>query len=196
MTAGRGVVHSERSSEEDMTGGSRLHGIQTWLVLPVELEETEPSFDHYAAGALPVIEKPGATVRVIAGEVYGQRSPVATSSETVYAEVDITAGASLELAIEVEELAAYVAAGEIRIGGQSITMGTMAVLNPGVAARIDAQSASKVMILGGAALPGERHLYWNLVSSRPERIEQAKDDWRDGRFDKVPGDDEFIPLPD
>lgn len=195
MTAGRGIVHSERSSEELTASGSHLHGLQTWLALPTELEETDPGFAHYAADDVPVVEMDGVVIHVVVGEAFGERSPVATSSETLYLEVDIAAGAELALAFEVDEKAVYVVEGEIRIGEETLGVGTMAVLSPSVAGRMTALENSKVMVLGGATLPGKRYLYWNLVSSSRERIQQAKDDWRNNRFDPVPGETEFIPLP-
>jgi len=193
MTAGRGIVHSERSSEELTASGSRLHGIQTWMALPTELEETDPSFQHYPAGDLPVVEQPGVIVHVIAGEAFGERAPVATSSETLYLHLNMTAQAALTLSFPVDETAVYVVSGEVQIGEDRLGVGTMAVLNPN--AEMTALEDAKVMILGGATLPGRRYLYWNLVSSARERIERAKDDWRNERFGKVPGETEFIPLP-
>ena len=194
MTAGRGIVHSERSSEELMASGSRLHGIQTWMALPTELEETDPSFVHYPDADIPVIEQPGAVAHVIAGEAFGVRSPVATSSETLYLDVDLAAQAAMVLSFPVDETAVYVVSGEVQIGGDRLGVGTMAVLNRD--AEVTAVEDAKIMILGGASLPGKRYLYWNLVSSTRERIDRAKDDWRNNRFDKVPGETEFIPLPD
>ena len=193
MTAGRGIVHSERSPEELNASGSRLHGIQTWMALPTELEETDPAFVHYPAAGLPVIERPGATIHVIAGEAFGARSPVATSSETLYLELDMSAGASMGLSFPAEETAVYVVSGNVRIGQTPLGVGTMAVLGSG--AEMTALEDAKVMVLGGATLPGKRYLYWNLVSSTRERIERAKDDWRNDRFGKVPGETESIPLP-
>lgn len=194
MTAGRGIVHSERSSEELTASGSHLHGIQTWMALPTELEETEPSFVHYPAGNLPVIEQQGSVIHVIAGTAFGERSPVTTASETLYLDVDMASQATMDLSFPVDETAVYVVAGEVQIGAERLGVGTMAVVGTG--AEMTALADAKVMVLGGATLPGKRYLYWNLVSSTRERIEQAKDDWRHDRFDKVPGETEFIPLPD
>ena len=194
MTAGRGIVHSERSSEELTASGSRLHGIQTWMALPTELEGTDPSFDHYPAEDIPVVEQPGITIHVIAGEAFDERSPVATSSETLYLDVDIASEHAMNLSFDSDETAVYVVSGEVRIGDATLGVGTMAVLNAG-GAEMTALDDAKIMVLGGATLPGKRYLYWNLVASSRECIEQAKDDWRNDRFDQVPGETEFIPLP-
>jgi len=196
MTAGRGIVHSERTPPEMLEAGSRLHGLQIWLALPLELEETEPSFTHYPAAEIPIVELPGARIQVVAGSAFGATSPVVTASDTLYLSVQMAAGSSIDIPTVADERAVYVVAGEIVIGSQSLGVGSMAVLKHGASATMRASAAATAVVLGGAALPGERHLYWNLVSSSRERIEQAKDDWRNGRFDKVPGDDEFIPLPD
>ena len=196
MTAGRGIVHSERTPPELRASGSRLHGLQIWLALPVEQEETEPSFSHYPAESIPVVESDGARVQVVAGSALGVTSPVVTSSETLYLSAQLDAGASLAVPTDVEERAVYVVSGRIRIGEQELGVGAMAVLEQGAPVRVDAVESSIAVVLGGAKLPGKRFLYWNLVSSSRERIEQAKDDWRNGRFAKVPDDDEFIPLPE
>ena len=196
MTAGRGIVHSERTPPEMFASGSRLHGLQIWLALPTEKEEIEPSFSHYASETIPIVETDGARVQVVAGSALGVTSPVVTTSETLYLSAELDAGASLDVPVDVEERAVYVVSGRIRIAESELGVGTMAVLEHGAAARVEAVEASIAVILGGAKLPGKRFLYWNLVSSSRERIEQAKDDWKNDRFDKVPGDDEFIPLPD
>jgi redox-sensitive bicupin YhaK (pirin superfamily) len=194
MTAGRGIVHSERATE-DVAVTSRLHGIQSWLALPLELEETDPGFVHYPAEALPELTLGKATVRVIMGEAYGARSPVATYSPTLYLEVRLAAGAELALPAAASERAAYVTEGVVAIGGREYAEGKLAVARPGADVRLHAASASRVMVVGGEPL-GRRHIWWNFVSSSQERIERAKHDWADGRFEKVPGDDEFIPLPE
>jgi redox-sensitive bicupin YhaK (pirin superfamily) len=194
MTAGRGVVHSERASD-DLAVTSRLHGIQSWLALPLELEEIEPSFVHYPAATLPGLEVGGCAVRVIMGSAFGSASPVTSHSSTLYLEVEIPAGARFAVPAGHEECAAYVVSGVIRIDGKEHADGTMAVARAGTAPVLDAAAASRVMVIGGAPL-GPRHIWWNFVSSSVERIEQAKRDWVEGRFGKVAGDDEFIPLPD
>jgi len=196
MTAGRGIVHSERSPQELFNSVSRLHGIQTWLALPLDAEETEPDFTHYPAPLIPKLERDGVSIRLIAGSAYGLESPVKVASETLYAAVVMAAGQSLEVTQEAEERAVYVVEGEVSIDASILSEGTMAVLVSGANASILARQATKLMLIGGAPLAGERHLYWNFVSSRLERIEQAKRDWRDGRFSKVPGETEFIPLPE
>ncbi len=196
MTAGRGIVHSERTPPDLLASGSRLHGLQIWLALPTEKEEIEPSFSHYPADTVPVVETDGARVQVVAGSAFGVTSPVVTTSDTFYLSATLAAGASLDVPVDVEERAVYVVAGKIRIDERVLGVGTMAILEQGVPARITATEPAIAVVLGGAKLPGKRFLYWNLVSSSRDRIEQAKDDWKNGRFAKVPGDDEFIPLPD
>jgi redox-sensitive bicupin YhaK (pirin superfamily) len=193
MTAGSGIVHSERASD-DLAVTSRLHGIQSWLALPSELEETEPSFIHYEATDLPVVGSGGCTVHVIMGDAYGRTSPVRTYSPTLYLEVAAPVGAALALP-RADELALYVVAGTVSIEGQHYGEGRLAVAAPGADIVLQAVTAARLMVLGGASL-GPRHIWWNFVSSSKERIERAKRDWADGRFAKVPGDDEFIPLPE
>jgi redox-sensitive bicupin YhaK (pirin superfamily) len=196
MTAGRGIVHSERTPEEQRASGSTLHGLQLWLALPRELEETQPGFAHHPAGTLPRIERPGASLRLVAGAAYGERSPVETASETLYLAGRLAAGAELALPDAAEERAVYVAQGELALGGERLAEGAMAVLRGGAAARVSARRDSLLALVGGAPLAGERHLWWNFVSSSRERIERAKADWREGRFGAVPGDPARIPLPE
>ena len=196
MTAGRGIVHSERTAPEIRASGTRLHGIQSWVALPREAEETDPAFDHYPAGSLPVIERDGARLTLIAGHAYGARSEVRTHSDMFYLDADLEAGASLALPDEHAERAVYVVGGTISIAGERFVPGRMVVLAPGAAATVTAEEAAKVMLLGGAAIEGERQIWWNFVSSDPARIERAKADWTAGRFDPVPGETEFIPLPE
>ena len=194
MTAGRGIVHSERASD-DLAVTSHLHGIQSWLALPLEQEEMEPGFIHYPTASLPELTLGGATVRVIMGAAYGARSPVATYSPTLYLEVRLLTGSELVLPNDVSERAAYVVEGAVAIDGQEYREGTMLVARTGADVRLRASVPSRVMVVGGEPL-GRRHIWWNFVSSSQERIEQAKRDWTEGRMGKVPGDDEFIPLPD
>jgi redox-sensitive bicupin YhaK (pirin superfamily) len=194
MTAGRGIVHSERASD-DLHVTSHLHGIQSWMALPVELEEIEPSFIHYPAATLPDVAVDGCAVRVIMGSAFGRDSPVATYSSTLYLEVGMPQGARFVLPAQHSERAAYVVAGAVRIDGQDHTDGVMAVARPGATPTLTAVVDSRVMVIGGEALE-ERHIWWNFVSSSRERIERAKRDWLEGRIGKVAGDDEFIPLPD
>jgi len=194
MTAGRGIVHSERAGD-DLHTVSRLHGIQSWIALPVEQEECEPGFLHYPADSLPQIDTAGSSVRVIMGSAYGQNSPVKTYSSTLYLECLLEAGAELALPDAYAELAVYVVSGKVSIDGQQYPGGVMAVACAGKVVQLQAAEASQVMVIGGDAL-GDRTVWWNFVSSSKARIEQAKADWREGRFESVPGDDEFIPLPD
>ena len=194
MTAGRGIAHSERAGD-DLDETSRLHGIQSWMALPTAEEEREPAFVHYPAADLPELDVDGCTIRIIMGECFGQRSPVTTYSETLYMECVMPAGTQVTIPGNAPELAAYVVSGAVSVAGENFDDGVMLVAKPGEALRLAATRDARVMILGGEPL-GERHVWWNFVSSSRERIERAKDDWREGRFESVPGDDEFIPLPD
>ena len=195
MTAGRGIVHSERTPVELRETGSHLHGIQAWVALPCELEESKPRFEHYPSNAVPEIDAGGARLRVIVGQAYDVSSPVRASSETLYAEANIDAGADLALPVDVDELAVYVVSGTIEVGGCSVTSGTMAIIEPGSSAVAHARTTARLMLLGGATLPGERYLWWNFVSSSRERLEQAKLDWQEKRFGDIPGETEVMPLP-
>ena len=194
MVAGNGIVHSERAgSDLDVT--SHLHGIQSWIALPVEQEEIDPAFTHYPATDLPDIVLEGARVRIIMGEAYGASSPVQTFSRTLYLDVQLEAGAEITLPEGYEELAFYVAEGAVDVEGETFPLGVMGVARPGRAVGIRGLENSRLMVVGGDNI-GPRQIFWNFVSSRPERIEQAKRDWRDMQFAMVPGDEEFIPLPD
>lgn len=197
MTAGRGIVHSERTRPELREAGQRLHGIQSWVALPREFEETDPSFRHHPADTLPLIEADGLRMRVIAGYAFGEHSPVVTCSDTLYVDVQMQAGTQLKLGAEHQERAVHVCEGAVEIAGESVGEGSMAVLKEGAQVRVRAGEAARVMLLGGDRLDGERHIWWNFVASSKARIERAKEDWSEGRFPKVPGDEEeFIPLPD
>lgn len=193
MTAGAGIVHSERSGE-DRDRDAQLELMQSWIALPNDLEEIEPCFDHYPEEGLPEYRTEGVTARLIMGEGFGERSPVKTYSPTHYATVELAQGASLELPSEPNELAVYVVAGDAQLGGTPLSTGTLGVIED-EARVLAAHSSVRAMILGGEPL-GERHIWWNFVSSSKDRIEQAKEDWRSGRFDPVPGETDFIPLPD
>ena len=195
MTAGRGIAHSERSSAEMRRSGQTLHGIQAWVALPAEAEEVEPSFHHHPADSLPSITADGARRTLIAGTAFHAESPVKTYSPMFYIDVDAEPGATVYLPNEHEERAVYLATGAIELGGELYEAGRMLIVEPGTEAAWRALEASRVMMLGGAPI-GERHLWWNFVSSRPERIEQAKRDWAEGRFAAVPGETDFIPLPE
>jgi redox-sensitive bicupin YhaK (pirin superfamily) len=196
MTAGRGIVHSERSDNELRKRRQKLYGIQIWVALPKRYEETDPDFTHYAAESLPLIEGEGKTVRVIAGSLFGQRSPVKTLSKLFYADTICRPGASLLLDNQHEERAIYLLEGTVEIAGHAFESGRLLVFSSGDQITIKAISATRMLLIGGEPLDGPRYLWWNLVSSSPERIEQAKADWKAGRFASVPGDPEFIPLPE
>ncbi len=195
MTAGRGIVHSERSSEAMRASGQTLHGIQAWIALPSAHEEVEPSFVHHPADTLPSISFGGAKRTLIAGSAFHATSPVKTLSPLFYIDVEAEAGADVALPDDHEERAIYVADGEIDFDGQRFGTGQMIIVAPGGGVSFNTPGNARVMLLGGAPLDGERHLWWNFVSSRPDRIEQAKRDWAEGRFATVPGETDFIPLP-
>lgn len=194
MVAGRGIVHSERAGA-DIDELSRLHGIQSWIALPEAQQECAPAFTHYDAAELPSLDRGGARVRIIMGAAFGARSPVQTFSDTCYLDCALETHAELALPDRVEELAFYVVAGSVAVGDNAIGAGVMAVACPGKILTLRALSDSRVMVIGGANI-GPRQIYWNFVSSSLARIDQAKQDWREGKFARVPGDDEFIPLPD
>ena len=197
MNAGRGIAHSERTAPELRKTGSPIAGIQSWIALPQAHEETDPFFVHYAEAELPTLEDSGAQVRVIAGTLCGKTSPVRTFWDMFYADVRLGAGASLPLDPAYDERGLYLVGGEIEIAGDRFAPGRLLVFRPGDRLSIKAISPARFMLLGGATMDGPRHLWWNFVSSRQDRIEQAKEDWRAGRFGLVPGDDkEFIPLPE
>jgi redox-sensitive bicupin YhaK (pirin superfamily) len=195
MTAGKGIVHSEKVTDEVLASGQRLHGIQTWVALPLEYEETDPRFEHYPADAIPAVESDGASLRVVIGSAYGATSPVTSESEIVYVEARLAAGTELELP-ETDELAVFVVEGDCTVGGETAPPGTLAVLADGTSAKLRAATDTHLMLCGGGTLEGPRIVWWNLVNSSRERIEQAKRDWREGRFPPVPGETDFIPLPD
>jgi redox-sensitive bicupin YhaK (pirin superfamily) len=195
MTAGRGVTHSERFETLRAQGG-RMNGIQAWIALPVEDEEGDPSFDHYAAGDLPSYESGGLSARLIAGAAFGAASPVRTHSPLFYVHWTMRPGAKAQLGAEYPERAAYVAQGSVEVDGRAFDEGRMLVFAPGAPVTVTAVTPAIVMLLGGEPL-GPRFIEWNFVSSSKERIEQAKADWRAGRMKLPDADhDEFIPLPD
>jgi redox-sensitive bicupin YhaK (pirin superfamily) len=197
MTAGRGIVHSERTAPPDLARERKVFGIQSWVALPKQHEETAPGFDHVAANALPVIDERGVSARIIAGSLYGATSPVKTHTEMFYADVQMAAGTALPLPVEHEERGVYVAEGEIEVAGQSFEEGRLLVFRPGDAITLRARGNARVMLLGGEPMDGPRYIWWNFVSSSKDRIEAAKDDWKQARFAIVPGDEkDFIPLPD
>jgi Pirin-related protein len=196
MTAGRGIVHSERSPQSERRAGARLSGIQSWVALPKDKEDCDPSFQHYTREHIPRLDDKGVQLDVIVGSAFGKSSQVQTISPTLYAELRLQEGQRFELPVLAEEQAVYVAEGSLEIGGSRFGDGTLAVLKPETAATLRALENTRCMLLGGDALDGPRVVWWNFVSSSRERIEQAKDDWRQGRFAMVEGDPEFIPLPD
>lgn len=195
MTAGRGIVHSERSPPEQVQEGSHVHGIQTWVALPVEAEECEPRFEHYPAGQIPAETRDGVRLCVAVGEIAGLRSPVRPESETVLAQVDLEADSRWIVPAGFDELAIYVVDGTIECAGDIVPASSMAILDSGNATELVAREASRMILIGGASLPGKRTVWWNFVSSSRDRIEKAKQDWKEGRFDPVPGEHDSIPLP-
>ena len=196
MSAGRGIVHSERTAPDHRRDGEPIHGLQCWVALPAAQEESAPAFFHHDSAALPLVNDEGKSVRVVAGGVYGARSPVATASETLFADVTLAAGTTLPVDADTEERAVYLISGEIDVAGDRFTAGRLLVFRPGDRITVTAVSDAHLVLLGGAAMDGPRHIWWNFVSSRKDRIEQAKAEWAAGHFQKVPGDEiEFIPLP-
>ncbi len=196
MTAGRGIAHSERSGDETRRTGQRVFGIQSWIALPKQAEETAPAFTHHPAQTLPIIEGEGKRVRVVAGQAYGERSPVQGFSPMLYVDATLDAKARLPIPVEHAERALYVAQGAITVNGDPFDAGQLLVLRPGDAITAQAETAARVLLLGGEPMDGPRHIWWNFVSSSKERIEAAKADWQAGRFTAVPGETEFIPLPE
>ena len=195
MTAGRGIAHSERSPMAERVAGHALHGIQTWVALPQSAEEADPSFHHHAASELPQAQNGGVQLTLIVGEAFGMRSPVATFSKMFYLAADFNAASALVLPPDHVERAVYAPDTALRVGEVELAPGKLAVLPRGVDVTIRAAIAARALIFGGDPLDGERHLWWNFVSSSRERIEQAKRDWAESRFAPVVGETEFIPLP-
>jgi redox-sensitive bicupin YhaK (pirin superfamily) len=196
MTAGRGIAHSERSPASARQGTEGMFGIQSWIALPRAHEEIDPAFQHFDAASLPLVEDGGVRARVIAGSAFGRTSPVGMLSQWLYAEVVLAAGASAPLDPDQEERAIYVVEGEVDIAGDTFEGPRLLVFRPGDRITVRALRRARLMFLGGAALEGPRYIWWNFVSSRKERIEQAKEDWKMGRFAPVPNETEFIPLPE
>ena len=196
MTAGSGIVHSERTGMDVRQNPSDLFGIQSWLALPKEHEERAPSFHHTDKGALPEMEYEGVKARVIMGSLWGKAAPVSTFMDTLYLDVAMDAGAVFEVPAETEERAIYPMGGTIEVNGTEYDPMQLLVLRAGDQAVVKALEPLRLMVLGGEAMDGPRHIWWNFVSSDKDRIEQAKEDWKAGRFGKVSGDDEFIPLPE
>jgi len=195
MTAGSGIVHSERSPAEERLHGPRLYGMQTWLALPDGREEIVPAFESLTD--LPLIEDGCATARVIMGTLWGRTAPTTQHAATIYAEIVLGPGGAIPIDAEADERAVMLVGGEAAIDGQPLGLYELTVLAPGAAMQLSSSTGGRVMLLGGEAFASKRHVWWNFVSSSRERINQAKDDWKAGRFPKVPGDeDEFIPIPE
>lgn len=195
MTAGRGIVHSERRPESLRDTTYVNHGLQLWVALPREAEEAEPSFEHTPAAAIPELQLGGATVRVLVGEAFGQRSPVHTLAPTLYLDIQLPAGDRFELPPLAPEMALYVVQGELLLDEHAVPTQQMVVLGS-ESVSLSASAVTRLVVIGGAPLDGPRHIWWNFVSSRRERIAQAADDWQAQRLGQVPGESEFIPLPE
>lgn len=195
MTAGRGIVHSERMAPELKGRPHRSHGLQLWAALPAAHEETEPSFAHTPAEAIPAIDIDGGHVRVLIGSAFGATSPVATYSETLYLDVRLDAGSALVFDSLPEEAAIYPVSGDLALEGEALAPNTMALADTAQPLRVATEGGARFVVIGGAALDGQRFLFWNFVSSRKERLVQAAEDWEQQRYDKVPGETEWIPLP-
>jgi redox-sensitive bicupin YhaK (pirin superfamily) len=197
MTAGTGIVHSERSPADVRPDGPPLSGIQTWLALPDGAEEIAPDFEHVPADALPIVETPGARARVIMGNLWGARAPTTTYADTLYADIALDAGGSVPIDATTDERAVYVATGAATLDGMVLEPQQLYVLRPGTAATLRSDTGGRVMLAGGAAFATPRHVWWNFVSSSRERIREAKRAWMAGEFPRVPGDEkEWIPIPE
>jgi len=197
MSAGHGVVHSERTPPQARAAKRPLHGLQLWVALPIAHEESEPHFFHHGESELPLIQRPGLHARVVAGTFEGRSSPLRTFAAVTFVDLQLEPGAALTLAPTSQELGLYIVSGEIAVSGQSVGAGTLAVLDSSIPATVAAAAPARVALLGGDPLEAPRHLWWNFVSSRLDRIERAKEDWRERRFPAIENDDvEFIPLPD
>ncbi len=197
MTAGKGIVHSERTPAAERSSGSPISGMQTWLALPDGKEEIDPAFEHVAADELPQIDGDGVVARVIMGSQWGVTAPTTQHAETIYADIAMNAGASLLIDAQADERGILVAMGSASLDGQALETHSLYILQPGVPMTLRASTDARVMLLGGEAFKTPRHVWWNFVSSSRDRINQAKDDWRAGRFPIVPGDDkESIPIPE
>ncbi len=196
MTAGRGIVHSERTGAEVRASGHRLHGIQSWIGLPQADEEATPSFQNVRAADLPTLSRDGVALHLIVGKAFGLASPVKVFSDIFYVDARFSAGASLAMPDDHEERAILLIDGALTVNGTTPARGAMIALEPGEDAVLSASAPARAMLLGGAPLDGPRHLWWNFVSSSRDRIERAKADWTAMRLGTIPGDDaEFIPLP-
>jgi redox-sensitive bicupin YhaK (pirin superfamily) len=196
MTAGRGIVHSERAPDDLRGTAYTNHGLQLWAALPAAHEEAAPAFSHTPASAIPAVGVDGAEIRVLIGEAFGEKSPVATFSQTVYLDIRLSPGARLALPPLAEELAVYPVDGDLQIDGEPVAAHTLAVLSAGAASVISADAPVRLVVIGGEPLDGHRFMWWNFVSSRRERIVQASDEWEAQTMGHVPGETELIPLPE
>jgi len=197
MTAGSGIVHSERSPDQERAKASKLSAIQTWLALPDGREEIDPAFEHVAEDRLPIIEGRDARARIIMGSLWGQRAPVTTYANTIYADIQLSPGGSIPIDAEAEERAIYVAGGDAALDGVALETQRLYVLRPGTRATLMSVDGGRVMLCGGEAFSTPRHVWWNFVSSSKDRIRQAREDWEAMRIPLIPGDDqEFIPIPE
>ena len=197
MTAGSGIVHSERSPQELRPSGPSLYGMQTWLALPDGREEVDPAFDHVPGDGLPLIEDGAATARVLMGTLWGATAKTPCHSPTIYADVELASGGSIPIEAEADERAVMLVGGEAELGAEKLQPFMLYVLRPGHEARLTSATGARAMLMGGGAFSTPRHVFWNFVSSSRDRINQAKEDWKALRFPLIPGDDkEFIPLPE
>ena len=197
MTAGSGIVHSERSPHALRPEGPSLYGMQTWLALPDGQEEIAPAFDHVPAEGLPLVEDGGASARVLMGTLWGTTAATPQHSSTIYADIELGAGASMPIDADADERAIMLVGGEAELHGEPLDLFTLYVLRPGDASRLSSRTGAKAMLMGGEAFPTPRHVFWNFVSSSRDRINQAKADWKAQHFPLIPGDDkEFIPIPE
>jgi redox-sensitive bicupin YhaK (pirin superfamily) len=196
MTAGSGIVHSERTPAEDRASGARLHGIQTWVALPLKDEQTAPSFAHLPRASLPAVAETGADMHVIAGTAFGERAPTPVFSDTLYVAVALAAGGRIGVPAEHEERGVYVVSGDVTVAGTAVAPFSGAVLPFGETVEIRAISPARLMLFGGQRMDADRHIWWNFVASSRELMEAAKQRWRDMQFPPVPDETEFIPLPE
>lgn len=196
MTAGRGIVHSERTAAEDRGKPQTMHGLQLWVALPLDQEQGEPGFEHTDASALPSLDLEGVSGRVVAGHAYGKRSPVTVSSELFYVDAQVPAGKKLKVPDEHEQRAAYVIEGAMHAGDEALVAGELVVFEPGAKVELSADTDAHVVLLGGAPLDAPRYIWWNYIASSEALLEQARQAWREQRYPTVAGDPEFIPLPE
>jgi redox-sensitive bicupin YhaK (pirin superfamily) len=196
MTAGKGIVHSERSPAEERAKGAKIYGMQTWLALPDGKEEIDPAFEQVTADRLPIVEAAGVKARVIMGSLWGATAATTCHTHTIYADIVLDAGGSIPIDADADERALMLVGGEARISGEEMELYTLYVLKPGALGTLTSQKGGRVMLMGGVDFPTGRRVWWNYVSSRQDRIDQAAADWAEGRFPNVPNDPEFIPMPE